>query len=335
MSNWQLCEKRDSGTSVGFFHPVGQRSQVMPDIEDQNPDPPYKVQEKRTRKSVNEATHEMTRAKEEKAKANLFKFVRQLDTEKASRDLEDLLRPMTKEDKENLCRKTDDEGNTAFHLAAKAGNLEACNKLLKSNGASLNAKNNNNMTPIQFAARYGDRSKQDGESGVWKCMKLVIDTNKEMATNPRSPKKSSRMSLMGSTKSKREKDDNYDWKEKDRYGFNLLHLAIQNINWADETIVVNKLLGTGAFEVTDTDDRGNNCLHLAAQLEGEDENRALCAFLKMKDLKNCLQAENIEGETPLACATKAGNVDSVKRLLGLDSFDLQHPLRIAARYLIH
>ena len=144
---------------------------------------------------------------------------------------------------------------------------------------------------------------------------------------------------MGSIKSKREKDDiNYDWKEKDRYGFNLLHLAIQNINWADETIVVNKLLGTGAFEVTDTDDRGNNCLHLAAQLEGEDENRALCAFLNMKDLKNCLQAENIQGETPLACATKAGNVDSVKRLLvvlDLDSFDLQHPLRIAARYLIH
>ena len=267
----------------------------MPDIEDQNPDPPYKVQEKRTRKSVNEATHEMTRAKEEKAKANLFKFVRQLDTEKASRDLEDLLRPMTKEDKGNLCRKTDDEGNTAFHLAAKAGNLEACNKLLKSNGASLNAKNNNNMTPIQFAARYGDRSKQDGESGVWNCMKLVIDTNKEMATNPRSPKRSSRVSVMGSIKSRREKDDNYDWKEKDRYGFNLLHLAIQNINWADETSVVNKLLGTGAFKVTDTDDRGNNCLHLAAQLEGEDENRALCAFLKMKDLKSCLQAENLQG----------------------------------------
>ena len=219
---------------------------------------------------------------------------------------------MSKEEAEELCQKRDNEGNTALHIAAKVGNVEAC-KLLQEHGADLNSKNDNEMSPLQFAARYGDRSQQ---GGVWRCMEWIVEEKKKVKEN--------------------------NWKEKDRFGFTLLHLAIQNMNGGGKIDVVEGLSRMGDFSVTErtgqdeeTRKRGNNCLHLAAQLEGKDENRALCAFLKMKDLKNCLQAENIQGETPLACATKAGNVDSVKRLLDLGGFDLQHPLRIAARYLIH
>ena len=118
-------------------------------------------------------------------------------------------------------------------------------------------------------------------------MEWIINENKKKVAQKPSSRMGSFTSIQrGTFKDKPDKVMEDDWKEKDRYGFTLLHLANQNINWADKTTVVEGLTRMGDFGVTDTDERGNNCVHLAAQLEGGSENKALCAFLKMKD-NNC------------------------------------------------
>ena len=306
--------------------------QDMTDIEAPSPDPDPKVKLRKTwlrtfskGGSVNEnPPQENSKIVVEdktilKAKTDLFKLLRQKDPREVSRNLRNLLSSMTDEYKAAVCKKTDEDGNTAFHFAAKAGNLEAC-KLLLESGAELDSRNHDKMNPLQFAARYGDRTQQDE---VWKCIEWIIKEHKKLETKKSSVKRGSFTSSFkkASIKEKekdKEKDKEDTWKAKDRHGFTLLHLAIQNINWTDITTVVEGLTSLRDFSMTDTDERGNNCLHLAAQLEGENENKALCAFLRKTnspDIKKSLQAENNHGETPLACAAKAGNADSVKRLL--------------------
>ena len=311
----------------------------MTDIEAPSPDPDPKLRNTLSRAFSKGGGNSIVVGEDEamlKAKTTMFKLLRQNDPKEVSRNLRNLLSSMADEhNKSELCKKTDEVGNTAFHVAAKAGNLEAC-KLLLESGAELNRKNHDKMNPLQFAARYGDRAQQDE---VWKCMEWMINENKKKVAHKPSIRTGSFSSIQrGTFKDKQEKAKEDDWKEKDRYGFTLLHLAIQNINWTDKTTVVEGLTRLRDFRVTDTDKRGNNCLHLAAQLEGGTENKALYTFLRMKDnhiIKKCLQAENIQGETPLACASKVGNADSVKQLLeavkDLRSFDYQHPLCTSAR----
>ena len=291
----------------------------MTDIEAPSPNPDPKLRKTLSRAFSKGGGNSIVVGEDEamlKAKTAMFKLLRQNDPKEVSRNLRNLLSSMANEhNKSELCKKTDEVGNTAFHVAAKTGNLEACKLLLKS-GAELNRKNHDKMNPLQFAARYGDSAQQDE---VWRCMEWIINENKKKVADKPSIRTGSFASIRrGTFKEKPDKVKEDDWKEKDRYGFTLLHLAIQNINWTDKTTVVEGLTRMGDFGVTDTDERGNNCLHLAAQLEGGTENKALCAILKMKDnhdIKMCLQAENIQGETPLACASKVGNADSVKRLL--------------------
>ena len=73
---------------------------------------------------------------------------------------------------------------------------------------------------------------------------------------------------------RRNESELYDVCKKDKYGFSVLHHAIQNTNWAENTFVVKKLLdlkiaGTDKhyFKITDVDKQGNTSLHLAAQME--------------------------------------------------------------------
>ena len=64
-----------------------------------------------------------------------------------------------------LLREKNELGNTALHYAAKAGNLKVC-KVLVEMGAIIEVKNDNEMTPPEFAARYGDGNAKD----VFNCI---------------------------------------------------------------------------------------------------------------------------------------------------------------------
>ena len=253
----------------------------------------------------------------------MFDILSGEDPKEVSKKLKNLLSSTTtKEDKAYLCNKKDENGNTAFHIAAKAGHFEAF-KLLCESGAEMNIKNQDMMTPLQFAARHGDQAQQ-GE--VWRCMEWIMDENKKMVA------KSKKSGTMAESL-------------KDNHRYSLLHLAIQNPNWSDKPMVVEKLTKMGDFDVTDTDEQGNNCLHLAAQLEPieeeKKENKVLNALLSGKDsnVKKCLEEKNDQGKTPLECAIMAGNADSVDKLReAAKKFEISHdeilPLQIAARLVL-
>jgi len=83
-------------------------------------------------------------------------------------------------------------------------------KILETHGANLQAKGHNGLKVVQFAARYGENQEK-----VWDCIDKI-----------------------------RELEDKKFWKgvsnegfnlgEENKYGFNILHLAVQNEHWKDE-----------------------------------------------------------------------------------------------------
>ena len=259
-------------------------------------------------------------------KQKLFKCARNKDETKDKdpklmEQLNSVLTSFSKEDdKKRLVQETDDRGNTALHYAVKAGNLEVCKQLHK-NGADINARGQNKMRPLQFAARYGDEKRPED---VWKCMKWIIDKlkNNQMSERNRigGEVKKGRRSAKSS-----EKEEVIDVREKDKYDFSLLHHAIQNTNWEETPVVAKKLLESGDFKVTDADKQGNTSLHLAAEFDKQERHKILDVFLQKdenkrfkineKVLKECIEARNEQGKTPLHIACGVGNPDSVEQLL--------------------
>ena len=266
-------------------------------------------------------------------KQQLFKCVRNKDKNKDSKfQLSSVLGSLSKEDRKRLCQETDDRGNTALHYAVKAGNLDICQSLYRS-GADLNAKGQNKMKALQFAARYGDENRA---KEVWVCMKWIMD---ELQKKPKDNR--------GSVKYG-DKEEKYDVCERDKYDFSLLHHAIQNTNWEETPTVAEELLKLGEFKVTDIDKQGNTSLHLAAEFDKQERHKILDIFLGNKniskeDLKKCIETRNKQGKTPLHIACGVGNPESVKQLLEatkdleikvpsiIDSPDNdgQHPLHLA------
>ena len=262
-------------------------------------------------------------------KQKLFKCVRNKDKNKDPKDqLISVLGSLSAEEKKNLVKETDERGNTALHYAVKAGNLEIC-KHLHESGADLNAKGQNKMKALQFAARYGDENRA---MEVWECMEWIMD---ELRDNRSS--------------GKGDKEEKYDVRERDKYDFSLLHHAIQNTNWEATPVVAQELLKLGEFKVTDVDKQGNTSLHLAAEFDKQERHKILDVFLDKnqnippEELKECIEKRNKQGKTPLHIACGVGNPDSVKQLLeatkelgikvpsiiDLPDNDGQHPLHLA------
>ena len=263
-------------------------------------------------------------------KQKMFKFARDKEF-KLQGQFKSLLAGIERdEEKRKLCQSRDDRGNTALHYAVKAGNMEVC-KQLRKNGADINARGQNKMKPLQFAARYGDEGRAEE---VWTCMQWVMEEGRIFV-------KSS------------EPEEVFDVQETDKYDFTLLHHAIQNTNWEETPIVARKLLQSQKFKVTDVDRQGNTSLHLAAEFDKQENHTILDVFLEEdqnqsfkiveKDLKACIETRNKQGKTPLHIACGVGNPDSVRQLVDvtkklgihvpslIDSPDNdgQHPLHLA------
>ena len=227
----------------------------------------------------------------------LFKYARATGKQKELED--EVLDIKEKEQRRKLCQGRDERLNTALHYSAKAGNLDT-SKFLVDQGAELNALGQNKMTPVQFAARYGDVNR--GRE-VWTCMEWLVEETKrngEIFVDAR--------------------DD-----------FSILHHAIQNTNWEEDPIVVWELIKTRRFNISAPDKQGNTSLHLAAQFDRqadhtllekflppyEEKDRLGLDYIDPEDLEKCIAAENKVGMTPLHVACAVGNPDSVKQLLAI------------------
>ena len=229
----------------------------------------------------------------------LFKYARAKDKHEELK--KDLLNIAGKQQRRELCQREDERHNTALHYAAKAGNLETCQFLVEQ-GADIKALGQNKMSPLQFAARYGDEKK--GKE-VWKCIKWIMEEEDK--------------------NSQKEKEIFFDGRDD----FSILHHAIQNTNWEEDPVVVWELIKTGKFKISDPDKQGNTSLHLAAQFDRQDDHTLLENFLPpykekdsngqdyidKKDLEKCIGTENKVGMTPLHVACAVGNHDSVEQLL--------------------
>ena len=244
----------------------------------------------------------------------LFKYARAEDKQEELK--KELLEVKDKLQRIELCRGKDERLNTALHYAAKAGNLDTC-KFLVEEGADLNALGQNKMTPLQFAARYGDGDRKGDESraeSVWKCMEWIMDEDEKLG--------------QGTTQKRAREEKEIFVDGRDDY--TILHHAIQNTNWEENPVVVQELIKTKKFKITDSDKQGNTCLHLAAQFDKQEDHSLLEAFLpsddkesgyqsqeyiNQKDLATCITAENKVGMTPLHVACAVGNPDSVEQLL--------------------
>merc|ERR1711962_1478816 len=111
----------------------------------------------------------------------------------------------------------------------------------------------------------------------------------------------------------------FNFREKDQYNFTILHHAIQNTNWVTNPDVVEKLIFTGNFPITESDNQGNTCLHLAAQLDKRKDDKILDAFfanenIPVRDISACIKRTNDRGMTPLHIACQVGNQDSLREL---------------------
>ena len=201
-----------------------------------------------------------------------------------------------------LVNEIDERGNTALHYAAKAGNLEIC-KWLYLIGADINARGQNKMKALQFAARYGDELRVEE---VWACIQWIMEEYDKQEGQKRLRKD--------------DKDTNYDVREKDKYDFTILHHAIQNTNWEECPVVVKNLIKSKRFKITEKDKQGNTSLHLAAQFDKQQNHKVCDIFFDNEDiapdeLKTCIKTQNYQGMTPLHIACSIGNHDSVEQLL--------------------
>ena len=246
-------------------------------------------------------------------KQSMFKSAREKNYENSQtlQSFQSELNTIPERDKLTLLKEKDNRGNKALHYAAKAGNLDVC-KLLHSEGkgVDIDVRGQNKMTPLQFAARYGDAKRAED---VWSCMQWIMNVYKEKHGEEALKKKNA--------------TDSFDIKDrkKDKYNFSLLHHAIQNTNTEANPLVVSQLLKLQQFRITDTDKQGNTSLHLAAQFDREKDDTVLDIFIENNnsengsisndDLLHCIEKRNKLGQTPIHIACAVGNNDSVEQLV--------------------
>ena len=168
-------------------------------------------------------------------------------------------------------------------------------KVLVEMGAVIEVKNDNEMTPPEFAARYGDGNAKD----VFNCI-MWLNQDRTKNNKDERTKMTKEKTLVRET--------------------SILRHAIQNRNWAANTFVAEELIKSGRCKISETDKEGNTSLHLAAMSDKEEEHKILDLFLENEkindeDLIKCLETKNKEERTPFHIACGVGNHESVKQLI--------------------
>ena len=269
----------------------------------------------------------------DKKKKQVFEYARDKSTHEKGTPktiLRNLFHPLSEAQIELMCQEKDEKGNTALHCAAKAGNLEIC-QFLCEKGANIVASGQNGMTPLQFASRYGC---EENAEGVWNCIEWIMN---EYTAKHKEFWQRLKTVIPGR---RNEYEVLYDICKKDKYGFTILHYAIQNTNWAENTFVAKKLFQLDDFSMTETDKQGNTSLHMAAQIDKTENHKIFDVFFELlksnkhmdnndmflhgpqpryvdylSNLKHCIQAPNLHGKTPLHIACDVGNPESVEQLI--------------------
>ena len=278
-----------------------------------------------------EKTSLLTNVNFEERRQKLFNIVKCSNSDQAKnlKDLNDELRDLSRKEVTKICQIIDEDKNTLLHCAAKAGNLNIC-QILVSSGADISATGQNGMKVLPFAARYGDEKRADE---VWRCMSWIASQIPAEAANDFAnleKRQSRRVVKQGSTAQQKnhfevlQPEDQekviFDFVEKDQYNFTILHHAIQNTNWVTNPVVVKKLISTGNFPITEIDNQGNTCLHLAAQLDKHSGDKIFDAFIednyiRAEEISTCIGKPNDRGMTPLHIVCQVGNEESLKELL--------------------
>ena len=263
----------------------------------------------------------------EEKKYQLFKIARSTEHHQTNnlKRLGEELKGLSEDDIKNLVLAKDDKENTALHCAAKAGNHDVC-KILVAHGADLKATGENGMKVLPFAARYGDGKRAED---VWKCMEWIVNEPRknepDLKFHRKSMKGKQSKSIEGGFKmlpktSERKSEVLFDAQDRDKYNFNILHHAIQNTNWAKNPMVVQRLIETGKFPITDTDHQGNTCLHLAAQFDKQGDDKIFDAFFESEqrvdaEITKCIKKRNDRGMTPIHIACAVGNEETLRDLI--------------------
>ena len=254
------------------------------------------------------------------AKINIFKFAKLGESKELQKLLDLTLKKFRdeKSDKKNISlnntkykskfdkflNEPDDLGNSPQHYAARGGHLEVI-RALDEKGANLQAKGQNDLKVAQFAARYGE-----DEHKVWECIKAIRDMEKPTIWKPLSR--------------------GLDLGEQDKYGYNILHHAIQNEHWRDEkdalaksseisvfkgSYIIKQLINLKEIKVGHSDAQENSTIHLAL-LHMKPEvvsfifDRANGKEEKETKLREVLKQKNKSGKLPLHIACQSNIKDN-------------------------
>ncbi|XP_074649063.1 uncharacterized protein LOC141904378 [Tubulanus polymorphus] len=222
---------------------------------------------------------------------------------------------------ENKCfyiGKKDNEGNTSLHYAVQNGNLE-CGRLLLNEGADVNVRKANLMSPLHIAA----------VNGFSELVQLLLDWKAEI-----DPRDCEQMTPLHKAAMydrvdiiKILMDQGADINAKDINNLGPLHVAC----WKGQTEAVEFLLDNGA-QINSLDTSLKTCLHWAV----EGEHSMTVMSILAKNGKSILDRKDRNDQTVLHYAAYVGNNSLLRILLeaGADASvkdtDEKTPLHIAA-----
>lgn len=213
----------------------------------------------------------------------------------------------------------DDRGQTALHVAAKAGSLEAVQALLLDSSAAASIEDSSGKIPLRVAIDAGEKAdtvraefynpRYGLNYGGW--IPHVLQSLTITSGNAEGHIKGAlrRQAL----------DPNYRF--SDEQGQTILHLAALNCrDHTVQTVLLKMLLKDKRIIPNAADDNGQTALHVAAAQNSLHIIRAMKELLR--DRRIDVNRRDHQGKTPLLVAAESGTHDSFKMLINHQGVDV-------------